>query len=270
MGGGINNGSKLLNFSHHFETSHARTVKSPVSLCRPALSSATTSNLRQAQDFYFREARRLGYVARSAFKLLELQSAHRLIPKGGNVLDLGCVPGAWLQVACQALGPPPSRSSPTPSRSSPTAKGCVVGVDLVAVDVGSLRHTDARVKTLVGDIFGLRPASVRALLPPGATCFDAVLGDAAPATTGSADVDCARSAKLALAAASLALDGDDRLLKPGGCLLLKLLEGGSGRRELGDACAGRFTRVLWARPKATRASSREVFLVGLGLRRDRA
>lgn len=58
-----------------------------------------------------------GYVARSAYKLLEIQQKHKLIPRGGRVLDLGCHPGAWLQVACQALGPA-------------SAGGVVVGVDL--------------------------------------------------------------------------------------------------------------------------------------------
>lgn len=48
---------------------------------------------------------RLGYAARSAFKLQEIQKRFNVIPKGGSVLDLGCHPGAWLQVVCQSLGP---------------------------------------------------------------------------------------------------------------------------------------------------------------------
>lgn len=56
-------------------------------------------------DFFYREAQRLGYVARSAFKLLQMQEKYKLITPGSSVLDLGCAPGAWLQVACQSLGP---------------------------------------------------------------------------------------------------------------------------------------------------------------------
>jgi 23S rRNA U2552 (ribose-2'-O)-methylase RlmE/FtsJ len=56
-------------------------------------------------DFFYREAQRLGYVARSAFKLLQIQKQYKLIKPGSSVLDLGCAPGAWLQVACQSLGP---------------------------------------------------------------------------------------------------------------------------------------------------------------------
>lgn len=58
-----------------------------------------------APDFFYREAQRLGYVARSAFKLLQIQNQYKLIKPGFSVLDLGCAPGAWLQVACQSLGP---------------------------------------------------------------------------------------------------------------------------------------------------------------------
>ncbi|KAG1337862.1 ribosomal RNA large subunit methyltransferase E [Cocos nucifera] len=58
-----------------------------------------------APDFFYREAQRLGYVARSAFKLLQMQKQYKLITPGASILDLGCAPGAWLQVACQSLGP---------------------------------------------------------------------------------------------------------------------------------------------------------------------
>lgn len=58
-----------------------------------------------------------GYVARSAYKLLEMQERYKLVRRGSRVLDLGCVPGAWLQVACQNLGP----------RS---AGGMVLGIDI--------------------------------------------------------------------------------------------------------------------------------------------
>lgn len=70
-----------------------------------------------APDFFYREAQRLGYVARSAFKLLQIQKQYKLIKPGSAILDLGCAPGAWLQVACQSLGPLKNG-------------GAVVGIDL--------------------------------------------------------------------------------------------------------------------------------------------
>ncbi|MFI4892673.1 MAG: SAM-dependent methyltransferase, partial [Phycisphaerales bacterium JB058] len=69
---------------------------------------------RVLQDKYFRKAKTEGYVARSAFKLKELQQKFELIQRGGRVLDLGCSPGSWLQVAAEYVG----------------RKGLLVGVDL--------------------------------------------------------------------------------------------------------------------------------------------
>ncbi|OWM70043.1 hypothetical protein CDL15_Pgr025892 [Punica granatum] len=71
-----------------------------------------------APDFFRREVLRLGYVARFAFKqLLQMQNKYKLITRGSAVLDLGCASGAWLQVACQSLGPLKNG-------------GSVVGIDL--------------------------------------------------------------------------------------------------------------------------------------------
>lgn len=70
---------------------------------------------RVLHDAFFRDAKRVGYLARSAFKLLEIQDRFRVVPRGARVLDLGCHPGSWLQVASQSVGP---------------GAGAVVGVDL--------------------------------------------------------------------------------------------------------------------------------------------
>ncbi|RYQ92747.1 hypothetical protein Ahy_B09g098962 [Arachis hypogaea] len=70
-----------------------------------------------APDLFYKEAQHLGYVARSTFKLVQIQKQHKLIKAGSSVLDLGCAPGAWLQVACQSLGPP-------------NHGGSVLGIDL--------------------------------------------------------------------------------------------------------------------------------------------
>lgn len=84
-----------------------------------------------------------GYVARSAFKLLEIQQKHKLIPPGGNVLDLGCHPGAWLQVACQSIGPKGKG-------------GLVLGVDIQAT-LPPPRYTDDRVHIVQADARTLGP-----------------------------------------------------------------------------------------------------------------
>ena len=88
---------------------------------------------RKLHDKYFKQAKRDGYLARSAYKLLELDDRHKVIPRGGKVLDLGCAPGSWLQVAQERVGP----------------KGLVVGIDLKPVD----RSVPEKVVTVVGDSF---------------------------------------------------------------------------------------------------------------------
>ncbi|KAF0911030.1 hypothetical protein E2562_005418 [Oryza meyeriana var. granulata] len=129
-------------------------------------------------DFFYREAQRLGYVARSAFKvsaflsprmhglptvpvspeplalpsqLIQIQKQHKLIAPGAAVLDLGCAPGAWLQVACQNLGPLEKG-------------GVVVGVDVKKVKVPSA-HCDSRVRTVCADVMGLMKQQARAMSP---------------------------------------------------------------------------------------------------------
>ncbi|GBG89865.1 hypothetical protein CBR_g49713 [Chara braunii] len=159
------------------------------------------------QDFYFREAKRLGYVARSAFKLLEIQQKHKVVPRGGAVLDLGCCPGAWLQVSCQAL-------------SSAKYGGRVLGVDLQAV-AKRLPFCDDRVQTIRADAFDITAAHLLRISPNG---FNAVLSDMCPSTSGASSADVARSLRLAAIAFQLAvgsqkglpIDGDKVGARPGG------------------------------------------------------
>lgn len=209
------------------------------------------SNLRsgRAQDWAFKEAKALGYVARSALKLREVNQRFRVIRPGGAVLDLGCAPGAWLQVACQALG---------------ASAGTVVGVDLQAVAL-PLAFCDSRVTTLQSNVLSLSPEALLELHSPG---FTAVLSDLAPATTGAPGVDAARSEKLALAALELAVgDSHGGVLRRGGSLVVKLLDGPGGAvATLTAAARPLFTTVRWFRPKATRPESAETYLVALGRR----
>lgn len=104
-----------------------------------------------APDFYYKEAQRLGYVARSAFKLLQIQKHSNIIKSGSSVLDLGCAPGSWLQVACQSLGPLQHG-------------GSVLGIDVKKVKVPPL-HCDSRVHTIAADVMSLPKHQLRALSP---------------------------------------------------------------------------------------------------------
>jgi 23S rRNA (uridine2552-2'-O)-methyltransferase len=191
------------------------------------------------KDFYTRQARKQGLRARSAFKIDEIVRRHRLVRAGQAVLDLGAAPGGFLQVLAEAVG----------------AKGVAVGVDLVPIRALERPW----VKTAVLDL--LAPGALDALraLHPGR--FDLVTSDMAPRTIGVKVTDEARS--LELARMALAVAGET--LRPGGGLVTKVFMGGdfaAFQREV----AARFDSVHVARPRATRDSSYEVYVVGKGFR----
>ncbi|KAL1825105.1 hypothetical protein ACET3Z_011883 [Daucus carota] len=226
-----------------------------------------------APDFFYREAQRLGYVARSAFKLLQMQKQYKLITPGCSVLDLGCAPGAWLQVACQSLGPLENG-------------GSVVGIDLKKVKVPTL--CDSRVQTISADVMNLPKDQIRKLSPLQKG-FSVILSDMCPLVSGISTRDAALSAELGMRALDLAVGGaalaptrnteiqsdssscsleDDSVLKPGGNLIIKLLES-EDNKEFSQICKPLFRKSSWLRPKATRSSSREIYLICQGLRRSR-
>ena len=195
-------------------------------------------------DPWTQRAKQQGYLARSAFKLLEAQAKHRLIPRGGAVLDLGCAPGAWLEAACQTLG---------------RRGGRVVGVDLQEVAVPE-RFCDAeRVAVLKADAQDVAPEVLAELAGTRDGRFDAVISDMSPATSGAV----ARDVALSLRCAEAALGLTAPLLRPGGSFMAKLLQG-AGVEEYMAAVKQRFLKAAVFHPKATRKGSREVSIVGKG------
>lgn len=189
---------------------------------------------RVLHDRFFKQAKDEGYLARSAYKLKEIQDRKRVIRQGDRVLDLGCAPGAWLQVTSELVGP----------------EGTVVGLDLKPVAGGF----GPNVACHVGDIEKVDPA----LLVGGPPrLFDVVLSDMAPSTTGHGD-DLV-SARLC----RRVLDLLPALLKPTGNLVMKVLEG-SEYPNLLRAMHGLFGSAKGFKPEASRAVSREMYLIGLG------
>lgn len=157
------------------------------------IATRITRSGRTLEDVFFKRAKAAGFVARSAYKLEELQRRFRLIPPRGAVLDLGCHPGAWLQVACRELGP---------------QGGAVVGVDLAPAVAVPQRHCDARVRVLRADARDLAPSQWRELIPKDKDGFDVVLSDMCHATLGAGGADAARSMQLARTALDVALGKD--------------------------------------------------------------
>ncbi|PNW83003.1 hypothetical protein CHLRE_06g302650v5 [Chlamydomonas reinhardtii] len=224
---------------------------------RPILAAWTK---KVQHDHYFKEAKKAGYVSRAAYKLLEIQDKHKIIKQGGTVLDLGCSPGAWLQVACQQIGPR-------------ERGGTVLGVDIQPVTVPE-RFCDARVRVMQADARTLPPSLLAEYAPGG---FDTVLSDMLQFTSGVNDVEL--SLELAGTALHIATGyhfdvyGEAYVqqvgfrhtgfLRPGGALVMKVYEG-TGVTEFVRDMQRYFTKVVRMRVDASRSMSREFYAVGLG------
>ncbi len=188
-------------------------------------------------DHYTRKAREHAYPARSVFKLEEIDRRLGLIRKGDRVLDLGCSPGSWLKYASRRVGP----------------SGRVVGVDLSELRI----PLPANASFVAADVLEIDPAT----LSPDPGGFDVVVSDMAPSTSGAALVDQEGSFRLF----ERALDLATALLVPGGRFAGKLFFSPRHEEAVGRM-KGMFGRVRTLRPRATRSSSREVFVAGLGLK----
>lgn len=207
---------------------------------RPGGGSALAYNPR---DRYFKKAKEEGFAARSVFKLEEIDQKFKLLRANQTVLDLGAAPGSWSQYAGKRIGP----------------GGRLLGVDLTAitVKVPNAVFIQADLRDLeLGAIF-----AEHGFTPP----FDLVLSDMAPKTTGIRMTDQARSMELC----ELALDVARRFVKPGGHFVCKLFHSDDFGR-LRDEIKKSFDRFEAVRPDSVRKISKEIFLVGLGRKKDGA
>ena len=192
----------------------------------------------QARDPWVRKAHARGLPSRAAFKLEEVCARYGLLRPGQAVLELGAAPGGWTRIAVAAVGP----------------RGRVVAVDRLPMEV------PAGAIFVAGDITeaAIRARAAEAL--GGAA--DVVLSDIAPNLTGVAEVDAANQTLLG----ELAADTAARLLKPGGDFLVKVFEG-RGSAELQQRLRQEYRRARHLKPAASRARSREFYLLAQGLRR---
>ena len=192
------------------------------------------------KDVFHQRAKREGYRSRAAYKLEEIQRRARILKRGAKVFDLGCWPGGWLQVAAQVVGP----------------KGRIVGVDLAELDPPLY---EKNVQFLCADLTDASTADALLALLGGTA--DVVICDAAPKLTGVRATDRAHEEALLKAIEALV----PRLLRPGGDLLVKLLEGPEAQTIEKRLRAG-FTRSRSLKPKASRKGTTERYVVAHGLR----
>lgn len=185
---------------------------------------------RQSRDPFVAQARKDGYRSRAAYKLIEIDDRFKILPVGGAVVDLGCSPGGWCQVALR--------------------RGCS---PVVGIDVAPMEEIDG-LQILSGDIRD-EAVRVQALLACGKDPH-CVLSDMAAPATGQRSVDRLRVEALAEAAAEFAL----ATLAPRGVLVVKLL-GAGPPSELRKRLTGEFESVSYYKPAASRVDSSETYLV---------
>ena len=219
------------------------TVK--VKTARGRSLSSTRWLQRQLNDPYVKKAKAEGYRGRAAFKILELDDKFRFLVPGARVVDLGCAPGGWCQVAVKRVNALGERTS--------KAQGRVLGVDLQEVDpiAGAEIHqldflSDDADKLVMSWLDG--PA-------------DVVMSDMAASSSGHKQTDHLKIIALCEAAAEFAFD----VLTPGGTFVAKVLAGGA-EGNLQKLLKSRFEKVANVKPPSSRADSSEKFVVATGFK----
>ncbi|MDI1495375.1 MAG: 23S rRNA methyltransferase [Cenarchaeum symbiont of Oopsacas minuta] len=187
------------------------------------------------RDHYRRLAREQGYRSRSAYKLKELNKAYRIIGPGFVILDLGCAPGGWMQVAVQASG----------------NRGRVIGVDTSYVEEvqgAEILRADIEDSNIHEEIVNIVGGKINAMI-----C------DLSPQVIGSWSVDHARQISLNYSAAKIM----DRALVQKGNALFKVFDGPYSS-EFRSYMSEKFAKTKLTKPKASRKGSSEVYAVCLG------
>jgi 23S rRNA (uridine2552-2'-O)-methyltransferase len=174
-----------------------------------------------------------GYRSRASYKLLALDEKDRLLRPGMTVIDLGAAPGGWSQVAAEKVG----------------HEGLVIASDILEMDAL------AGVEFIQGD-FTEAVVLEAILVALGDRPVDLVMSDMAPNMSGMAAIDQPQAMYLV----ELALDLARQTLRPGGTFLAKVFQG-EGFDDYLKALRGSFRRVVTRKPEASRARSREVYLL---------
>lgn len=184
------------------------------------------------KDHYRRLAKDQGYRSRAAYKLKQINDSYRILKRSARIVDIGCAPGGWVQVATEL------------------SHGKVVGIDIKPVEPVQ------GATILQGSIDD--PVAVAKIIETLGEKADVVLSDLAPNVSGMWDMDHARQIDLTRNALALA----KQILKPGGSAVFKVFEG-EFLAELKKEMATSFSKVLISKPTASRQESSELYLVCL-------
>jgi 23S rRNA (uridine2552-2'-O)-methyltransferase len=192
------------------------------------------------KDYYYKKAKEEKYRSRAAYKLFQTVEKYHFIKRGNIVVDLGAAPGGWIQAARKIVG----------------TKGFVLGVDLKSIEP----FPQSNVRTIIGDIIEQETLlEILNMLPKKA---DVVISDASPNISGIWEVDHARQIDLAHQSLIIASE----ILRPFGNFFVKVFQGDmldSFIKEMKE----HFQEVKVIKPKASRAESSEMFILGMHLKK---
>jgi 23S rRNA (uridine2552-2'-O)-methyltransferase len=191
----------------------------------------------KVKDHYFEKAKKDNYLARSAYKLEEINKKYNILSKDMNVLDLGYYPGSWTQYTAKVVGD----------------KGTIVGIDIQEVNPKLEVLKNVRVyEKDINDVKSLEELGV-------SDKFDALISDMAPSTTGIKSVDQARSLNLV----EMVFYHLPNFLKIGGNFTIKVFDSNDAQMFLKQQ-RSLFTEYSFLKPKSTRSVSKEFFVIGKG------
>ena len=186
--------------------------------------------IKQHRDQFYKKSKVLGYRSRSAFKLIELNNKYKFLKKNTNLLDVGCSPGGWLQVAKETI-----------------KTGKIVGIDIKSME--KIENTiffksdflEINTKNKLLELFNNK--------------IDVIISDMAADTTGSKDLDCIRTNSLCAEVIHFSL----KMLKKDGTLISKLFMG-EDFLEVKKLAHKHFKKVNFYKPESSRNESRETYL----------
>ncbi len=189
-------------------------------------------------DEYVKLAQARGYRSRAIFKLIEIQEKDNIIRTGMNVVDLGAAPGGWSQYVRQILG----------------QHGKIIALDILemeALDGVDFIQGDFREEAVLEQLHQTLNGQQ----------IQVVLSDMSPNLSGNKETDQARAIYLG----ELALETAQTVLAKGGTFLVKMFQG-TGFDAYHHQVKAAFSSVVIRKPKASRARSTEVYILGRGLK----
>lgn len=220
---------------------NSRHLKTHLKRDRKRTASSTKWLQRQLNDPYVAEAHRQGFRGRAAFKIIELNNQFHFFKPGLRVVDLGCAPGGWSQVAVKMVKSTPE--NPLVIGMDLLTANPIPGAKLVQMDF-TTDEAPELLKTMLGGHLA-----------------DIVMSDMAANTTGIHSIDHLRIMNLL----EMAYDFAIQVLAPNGVFIAKIFQGGTENEFLARMKRD-FKTVKHAKPDASRKDSSEFYVIATGFK----